>query len=141
LCRVGGKGGWFQGNWMWWLRGTVDRLLLGVGSQRGRRSDASLKINDVIDFWRVEDIRKNQRLLLRAEMKLPGRGWLEFMIMPQDDGKNKLSITAYYDTDTLAGMLYWYIFLSLHNTIFNNLIKQIEKRSLYDDRPKRQEDL
>jgi len=141
FCRVGGKEGWFQGNWMWWLRGMVDRLLLGVGSQRGRRSDASLVINDVIDFWRVEDIRKNQRLLLRAEMKLPGRGWLEFMIMPQDDGKNKLSITAYYDTNTLAGMLYWYIFLPLHNIIFNGLIKQIEQRSLYSDRSERQEDL
>ena len=70
-------------------------------------------------------------------MKLPGRGWLEFMIMPQDDGKNKLSITAYYDTDTLAGMLYWYIFLPLHNIIFNGLIKQIEKKSLYSDRSER----
>jgi uncharacterized protein YbjT (DUF2867 family) len=141
FCKVGGKEGWFQGNWMWWLRGKVDRLLMGVGSQRGRRSDASLKINDVIDFWRVEDIRKNQRLLLRAEMKLPGRGWLEFMIMPQDNGKNKLSVTAYYDTDTLAGMFYWYIFLPFHNIIFNGLIKQIEKRSIYSDRSERREDL
>jgi hypothetical protein len=133
FCRVGGKEGWFQVNWMWWIRGMVDRLLLGVGSQRGRRSEAGLKINDVIDFWRVEDIRENQRLLLRAEMKMPGRGWLEFMIMPQYDGKNKLSITAYYDTDTLAGMLYWYIFLPFHEIIFNGLIRQIEKRSLSSD--------
>jgi len=135
LCRIGGKEGWFHGNWMWSLRGMVDRLLLGVGSQRGRRSDASLKINDVIGFWRVEDIKTDQRLLLRAEMKLPGRGWLEFMIIPQEDGnKNRLSITAYYDTDTLLGMLYWYIFLPSHNIIFNGLIKQIEKRSLCSDK-------
>jgi len=129
FCQVGGKEGWFNGNWMWWLRGMIDRLIMGVGSQRGRRSDASLKINDVIDFWRVEDIRNNQRLLLRAEMKLPGRGWLEFIIMPQSDGNNKLAITAYYDADTIAGMLYWYLFLPLHAIIFNSLIKQIEKRS------------
>jgi uncharacterized protein YbjT (DUF2867 family) len=128
FCRIGGKEGWFQNNWLWRLRGLIDRLLLGVGSSRGRRSDTSLKINDVIDFWRVEDIRENKRLLLRAEMKLPGRGWLEFKIMPEND-KSKFSITAYYDTDTLFGMLYWYSFLPFHNMIFNDLIKQIEKRS------------
>jgi hypothetical protein len=101
---------------------------MGVGSSRGRRSDVSLKINDVIDFWRVEDIKTNKRLLLRAEMKLPGRGWLEFKTVPEK-GKFNLSITAYYDTDTVFGMLYWYSFLPFHNIIFNDLIKQIEKRS------------
>lgn len=134
LCRLGGREGWFQDNWMWRLRGLADRLLLGVGSQRGRRSDADLKINDVIDFWRVEDIRKNRRLLLRAEMKMPGRGWLEFAILPQDDSMNRLSITAYYDTDSYTGMLYWHAFLLLHNIIFNNLIKQIEQRSSDSER-------
>ena len=128
FCRIGGKEGWFHNNWLWRLRGIIDRLLMGVGSSRGRRSNSSLKINDVIDFWRVEDIKKDRRLLLRAEMKLPGRGWLEFKIT-QENAKNKLSITAYYDTDSLFGMLYWYIFLPLHNSIFNGLIKQIEKRS------------
>jgi uncharacterized protein YbjT (DUF2867 family) len=128
ICRIGGKEGWFQNNWMWRLRGIIDSLLMGVGSSRGRRSDVSLKINDVIDFWRVEDIKTNKRLLLRAEMKLPGRGWLEFKIMPESD-KINFSITAYYDTDTVFGMLYWYSFLPFHNMIFNDLIKQIEKRS------------
>ncbi len=128
ICTIGGKEGWFQNNWLWWLRGKIDRLLMGVGSSRGRRSDASLKINDVIDFWRVEDLKPDKRLLLRAEMKLPGRGWLEFKIVPENT-KNNFSITAYYDTDTLFGMLYWYAFLPLHNIIFNNLLKQIEKRS------------
>ena len=128
ICRIGGKEGWFQNNWVWWLRGMIDRLLMGVGSSRGRRSDASLKINDVIDFWRVEDLKLDKRLLLRAEMKLPGRGWLEFKIVPEN-AKNNFSITAYYDTDTLFGMLYWYAFLPFHNKIFNDLIKQIEKRS------------
>ena len=128
ICRIGGKEGWFQNNWMWRLRGMIDSLLMGVGSSRGRRSDVSLKINDVIDFWRVEDIKTNKRLLLRAEMKLPGRGWLEFKMVPEN-GKNNFSITAYYDTDTVFGMLYWYSFLPFHNMIFNDLIKQIEKRS------------
>jgi uncharacterized protein YbjT (DUF2867 family) len=128
ICTIGGKEGWFQNNWLWWLRGKIDRLLMGVGSSRGRRSDANLKINDVIDFWRVEDLKLDKRLLLRAEMKLPGRGWLEFKLVPEN-AKNNFSITAYYDTDTLFGMLYWYAFLPLHNIIFNGLLKQIEKRS------------
>jgi uncharacterized protein YbjT (DUF2867 family) len=128
LCKIGGKGGWLQDNWMWKLRGMVDRLLLGVGSQRGRRSDATLKINDVIDFWRVEDIKQNKRLLLRAEMKIPGRGWLEFTILPHDNDHNKLSVTTYYDTDQFIGLLYWYIFLPLHNIISIRLIKQIGQK-------------
>ena len=132
VCKIGGKSGWFQDSWMWWLRGTVDRLLFGVGSQRGRRSHASLKINDVIDFWRVEDIKQNARLLLRAEMKMPGKGWLEFTILPQGNGLNKLSVIAYYDTNQLIGRFYWWIFLPLHNIIFTRLIKQIEQKALKD---------
>jgi uncharacterized protein YbjT (DUF2867 family) len=128
FCRIGGKEGWFHNNWLWRLRGTIDRLVIGAGSARGRRSDTSLQMNDVIDFWRVEDIVRTKRLLLRAEMKLPGRGWLEFEIT-DDQPRNRLSITAYYDTDRLLGMLYWYIFLPFHNVIFNGLIKQIEKRA------------
>jgi uncharacterized protein YbjT (DUF2867 family) len=128
ICRIGGREGWFQNHWMWRLRGLIDRLLMGVGLSRGRRSDSDLKINDVIDFWRVEDIRANRRLLLRAEMKLPGRGWLEFMILPEQ-GLNRLSIRAYYDTDTWFGMLYWYLFLPFHSLIFNGLIKQIDRRA------------
>ncbi len=128
ICRVGGKGGWFANNWMWRLRGAIDRIFLGVGTSRGRKSQTTLKIDDVIDFWRTEDIQPNKRLLLRAEMKLPGRAWLEFNIQDETD-KRKLSITAYYYTHTLLGKIYWYIFLPFHRLIFNNLIEQIEKRS------------
>lgn len=128
ICRIGGKRGWFHSNWMWRLRGVVDRLLLGVGSSRGRRSDSELAVNDVVDFWRVEDIRPAARLLLRAEMLLPGRAWLEFTIQPLDS-VNVLSVTAYYDTHTVFGRLYWYLFLPFHHLIFANLIKQIERRS------------
>lgn len=126
-CRIGGKTGWFNNNWLWRLRGTVDRILIGVGSSRGRRSHSSLKINDVIDFWRVEDIQQDRRLLLRAEMKLPGKAWLEFNI-DEEEGLRKLTIKPHYYTEGLLGKLYWYIFLPLHNFIFNDLIKQIERR-------------
>ncbi|MCX5908400.1 MAG: DUF2867 domain-containing protein, partial [Deltaproteobacteria bacterium] len=110
-------------------RGIIDKILLGVGSSRGRRSQTTLKVNDVIDFWRVEDLQKNKRLLLRAEMKMPGKAWLEFQI--QDvDYQRKLSIRAYFHTQSLGGKLYWYFFLPFHRFIFNGLIKQIEKRSV-----------
>jgi len=129
LSRVGGKEGWFSNNWLWWLRGAIDKALLGVGTSRGRRSQTSLKINDVIDFWRVEDLQENRRLLLRAEMKMPGKAWLEFQIY--DEGsERRLSINAYFHTTSPWGKLYWYCFLPLHRFIFNRLIKQIEKRSV-----------
>ena len=80
------------------------------------------------DFWRVEDLQLNKKLLLRAEMKLPGKAWMEFMIRRQGL-RNVLSVTAYYHTNTVLGHLYWYLFLPLHYFIFANLIRQIEKIS------------
>ncbi len=128
ICAIGGKEGWFSTNWMWWLRGMVDRVILGVGLSRGRRSQTSLAINDVIDFWRIEDLQPDKRLLLRAEMKLPGKAWLEFKIEDNDDTR-KLIVVPYYYTKTLIGKIYWYIFLPFHEFIFNDLIKQIEKKA------------
>ncbi|MDI6808065.1 MAG: SDR family oxidoreductase [Candidatus Eisenbacteria bacterium] len=140
ICKVGGRGGWFSNNWMWRLRGAVDRILLGVGTSRGRRSQTTLKINDVIDFWRTEDLQMNRRLLLRAEMKLPGRAWLEFNIQEGEgvghapliqtgEGKRRLSVAAHYFPHGLWGEIYWYLFLPFHRLLFNDLIKQIERRS------------
>ncbi|NOY22067.1 MAG: SDR family oxidoreductase [Acidobacteria bacterium] len=126
VCRIGGKEGWFQTNWMWRLRGFMDRLIGGVGTQRGRRSTASLKIGDVIDFWRVEDLIPDSRLLLRAEMLLPGRAWLEFNI--HDNGTTRsLKIKAWFHTRTLFGKIYWYVLVPFHGIVFNDLIKGIEK--------------
>jgi uncharacterized protein YbjT (DUF2867 family) len=128
FCRIGGEGGWLHNNWMWKLRGLLDRLLLGVGISRGRRSATTLRLNDVIDFWRVEEIEESRRLLLRAEMKLPGMAWLEF-IVEEEGEKNKLTTTAYYETHGFWGKLYWYFFLPFHYIIFTNLLKQIELKS------------
>ena len=128
ICRIGGKEGWFYNNYLWRLRGKIDSILLGVGLSRGRRSISDLKINDVIDFWRVEDIQNDKRLLLRSEMKMPGKAWLEFTI-DNEESRRILSVTAYYDTHAFSGYFYWYIFLPFHNFIFNNLIKQIDMRS------------
>ncbi len=128
ICEIGGREGWFHSNWLWRLRGGIDRLFLGVGSARGRRSYSTLKVNDVIDFWRIESIEENKRLLLRAEMRLPGRAWLEFNIR-QESGDKNLIVTAHYDTKSFFGRAYWYLCLPLHHFIFHNLIKEIEKRS------------
>jgi hypothetical protein len=128
ICRIGGKEGWFNSSWLWRIRGAFDRMLMGVGTSRGRKSSSNLGINDVIDFWRVEDYKLDERLLLRAEMKLPGRAWLEFRIDPKGD-KNCLSVKAHYQTHGIPGKLYWYAFLPFHVFIFNDLIKQIEHTS------------
>jgi len=128
ICSIGGKEGWFHTNWLWRLRGMLDRILMGVGTSRGRRSATSLRINDVIDFWRVEDLKIDESLLLRAEMKLPGMAWLEFRI-DRIEGKNRLSMKAFYQTRNLFGKAYWYACLPIHSLIFYELIRQIEKRS------------
>lgn len=128
ICRIGGKEGWFHSSWMWRLRGAADRILMGVGTSRGRKSPSRLQVNDVLDFWRIEDLRRNERLLLRSEMKLPGKAWLEFNIS-EDRQNSMLSVVAYYDTNSLFGKLYWYAFLPFHHFIFKHLIEEIERRS------------
>jgi len=107
----------------------IDRMLLGVGSSRGRRSAGTLKTNDVIDFWRVEDLQPDCRLLLRAEMKLPGKAWLEFNIAGAPAGGHQLSVSAHFDSTSLFGRLYWYLCLPLHHFTFSRLLLQIEKRA------------
>ncbi len=129
VIKVGGREGWFHSNFLWRIRGAFDRLLLGVGVSRGRRSESTLRVNDVIDFWRVEAFERSRLLRLRAEMKVPGRAWLEFRIDPEGERTNRLTVTAYYQSRGRWGRIYWYIFLPFHHFIFYDLIKQIEKRS------------
>jgi uncharacterized protein YbjT (DUF2867 family) len=125
VCSVGGNEGWFTGNWLWQLRGWIDRILLGVGTHRGRRHSTALRFGDVLDFWRVEDVQKDQRLLLRAEMKLPGKAWLEFTI--DDEGEmRKLSLFAHFDTSSVFGVLYWYFCVPLHAYVFRDVLKHVD---------------
>ncbi|MFC1492680.1 SDR family oxidoreductase [candidate division KSB1 bacterium] len=132
ICRLGGEYGWYHSKWLWIIRGTFDKILMGVGTSRGRKYSSQLRVGDVIDFWRVEDLIIDEKLLLRAEMKLPGKAWLEFIIDKVDDDsgeKKKLTVTAYFWTNSLFGKIYWYFFAPFHVFIFNDLIRQIEKRS------------
>lgn len=128
FCRVGGEEGWFHTSWLWRLRGIMDSLLMGVGTSRGRRTSSNLRIDDVIDFWRVEDLSVGERLLLRAEMKVPGRAWLGFYA-DHAGNRRRLTVTAYFHPEGMFGHLYWYFFLPFHHFIFTDMMTQIEKRS------------
>jgi uncharacterized protein YbjT (DUF2867 family) len=123
IWRIGGTKGWYFGNWMWRMRGFLDRLVGGVGLRRGRRSESDLKAGDALDFWRVLVADKtNARLLLYAEMKLPGEAWLEFKVKDVD-GKRQLIQTATFRPLGLWGRLYWYSVLPFHGLIFPQMAK------------------
>ncbi|MBX2896883.1 MAG: SDR family oxidoreductase [Cyclobacteriaceae bacterium] len=125
LWRIGGERGWYFGNWMWRIRGVMDKTVGGVGLRRGRRSETDLKPGDALDFWRVlEADKENGRLLLYAEMKLPGEAWLEFKVK-EADGKNTLHQTATFQPLGLWGRVYWFMVLPFHGLIFPRMAKGI----------------
>ncbi len=126
---IGGKNGWYFANTLWRLRGFIDKRLGGVGLSRGRRDPRELFRGEALDFFRVEDIQENQRLLLKAEMKTGGKAWLEFQLAPTDDGATKLWQTAYYYPHGLIGFAYWYSVYPLHVYVFNGMLRQIAARS------------
>lgn len=122
IWAIGGKTGWYCGNWLWELRGFLDQLIGGVGMRRGRKSDTEIYAGDALDFWRVLLANKQERrLLLYAEMKLPGEAWLEFRI----DAQNVLTQTATFRPLGLMGRLYWYAVLPFHGYIFKGMINHI----------------
>lgn len=121
---IGGTNGWFDFDFLWVTRGIIDKMIGGVGLKRGRRSQCDLRISDCLDFWKVVDLKENERLLLFAQMKLPGMAWLEFKIKD-----NKLIQSAYFYPKGLLGRLYWYILVPLHYFVFNNMIKSIIKKA------------
>lgn len=122
IWRIGGKTGWYYGTWLWEIRGVLDQLAGGVGMRRGRKSDTELNTGDALDFWRVLIADKDaRRILLYAEMKLPGEAWLEFKI----DKNNILTQTATFRPLGLLGRLYWYSVLPFHGLIFNGMINKI----------------
>jgi len=127
IWSIGGARGWYFGDWMWRIRGVMDKMVGGVGLRRGRRSETDLKAGDALDFWRVLVADKqNGRLLLYAEMKLPGEAWLEFRVK-ENEGKKVLFQTATYRPLGLWGRLYWYSVLPFHGLIFPQMAKNITK--------------
>ena len=126
---IGGHRGWFYGDWMWRIRGAVDRLLGGAGLRRGRRHPDDLRVGDALDFWRVEALEPGRMVRLRAEMKLPGRAWLQFRVSETDEGKSRLEQTAAFLPKGLGGLLYWYGLYPVHARIFDGMAREIARRA------------
>lgn len=126
---IGGKNGWYYANFLWQLRGALDLLVGGPGMRRGRRDPDHLRVGDTLDCWRVEAVESPRRLLLSAEMKLPGRAWLEFVVKPAGSG-SMITQTASFDPVGLPGILYWYSIYILHEFVFAGMIRAIGKRAM-----------
>lgn len=123
IVRIGGDRGWYYADWLWNLRGAMDIMLGGVGMRRGRPDKNNLRPGDPVDFWRVEAIIPNQLLRLRAEMKVPGRAWLQFEIKEENPNRCTIAQTAIFDPVGLWGLAYWYILYPLHALIFSGMLQ------------------
>lgn len=125
IWSIGGERGWYYADWLWRLRGFIDKLFGGVGLRRGRTNASSINAGDTLDFWRVLDADKeSKRLLLYAEMKLPGEAWLEFKVVGRN-GKHHLRQTATFRPKGLLGRFYWYSVLPLHYFVFDGMANNI----------------
>ena len=127
LMKMGGTVGWYSFNSLWYFRGLMDKFIGGYGTNRGRRDAKELRVGDALDFWKVLDLRKNKRLLLTAQMKTPGKGWLEFNLQ-----HHVLEIIIHFLPNGLLGRIYWYLFLPVHKLIFKRMGEQIIKLSVVD---------
>ncbi len=126
--RVGGASGWPYANALWRLRGLADRVAGGVGMRLGRRDPEHVRAGDALDFWRVEEVRRPELLRLRAEMKVPGRAWLQYEVMP--DGAGSVLIqTAFFEPKGIPGLFYWYLLYPIHALIFRGMARALAKRA------------
>ena len=133
IRQIGGNNGWYFANWLWKMRGILDLLFGGIGIRRGRRNPNCLDAGDTLDWWRVEAIEPNKFMRLFAEMKLPGRAWLEFEVSQQGEG-TVIRQTAIFDPIGFKGILYWYGIYPLHSLVFSGMLKAIAKRCEHDPR-------
>lgn len=128
VLRIGGDNGWYYGDWLWKLRGLLDLAAGGVGTRRGRPHPDELRVGDALDFWRVDRLEPGRLLRLRAEMKVPGRAWLQFEVAPAGPGA-EIRQTAIFDAVGLAGLLYWYALYPIHRFIFRGMLRGIAERT------------
>ena len=129
IGNVGGKNGWFYANFLWSLRGSIDRLIGGVGMKRGRSRAYGIEPGDVIDFWQVERADAPSAVLLRAEMKVPGEAWLQFNLSPQHPGRTLLRCCAWFEPRGLTGEIYWYMLYPVHAVIFSGMLRAIKNHA------------
>lgn len=132
IQRIGGATGWYYGNILWRLRGWLDLVVGGVGMRRGRRHPVELRVGETLDCWRVEEIQPGRRLRLVAEMKLPGRAWLEFEVAPAGSGA-RITQTAMFDPHGLAGLAYWYAIWPLHELVFAGMLRGLARAGKGDN--------
>jgi hypothetical protein len=125
---LGGDHGWPYANVLWRVRGLVDRAVGGVGMRLGRRDPDHLRVGDAVDFWRVESVRRPELLRLRAEMKVPGRAWLQYEVSG-DEQRSLLVQTAFFEPKGLSGLVYWYALLPLHLLVFRGTIRALARRA------------
>jgi hypothetical protein len=135
ILRIGGRTGWYAWNGLWRLRGYMDMLVGGIGMRRGRRSDTSLRVGDKVDFWRVEAVEANL-LRLVAEMKLPGRAWLEFEVTGEGPSAT-IRQTAIFDPVGLPGRAYWYALYPLHHLVFGGMLRGIARAAVRESTTRR----
>ncbi len=124
IRKIGGKQGWYYADFLWTIRGWIDLLCGGIGRRRARRDPDQLHVGEVLDWWRVENYEPNQRLKLSAEMKVPGRAWLEFEVQPSNHGST-IRQTAIFDPVGFFGLAYWYGIYPLHAVIFRGMLRRI----------------
>ena len=129
LENIGGDKGWPYANFLWQVRGWFDTLLGGVGMQGGRTRAGRMEVGDHVDFWRIQEVIPRRRVLLCAEMKLPGRAWLEFVLEPQADGCTLLRCTAWFEPKGVLGQLYWWLLYPIHVLIFDGMAKAIRRKA------------
>ena len=122
IRRIGGQSGWYSQDWLWRLRGFLDLLVGGAGTRRGRRDPENLSPGDTVDFWRVESHEEGALLRLYAEMKLPGRAWLQFEVEPLGTSRSRIRQTAIFDPVGLLGLVYWYGLYPLHVLVFRGML-------------------
>ena len=126
VARIGGATGWYYGKRLWQARGLLDRLVGGPGLRRGRRDPESLAPGDTLDFWRVEAVEPDRLLRLAAEMRLPGRAWLQFEVTP-DRGGTTIRQTALFDPVGVSGLMYWYSLWLLHQLVFRGMLRNLAR--------------
>lgn len=124
IARIGGDVGWYYADWLWRIRGALDLLVGGAGMRRSRRDPEALFPGDPLDFWRVEAVERNRLVRLRAEMKVPGRAWLQFEVLGHGD-RSLIRQTALFEPHGLAGLAYWYALYPIHSLIFAGMLRRI----------------
>jgi hypothetical protein len=127
LASIGGEVGWYYANWLWKLRGMIDRIFGGVGLSRGRRDHREIYPGDALDLWRVIAVERPKLLSLNAEMKLPGEATLYFELQQLDDGRTELRQIARFLPRGLLGLAYWYGVTPFHNYVFDGMLRGIAK--------------